>query len=90
MLANRKRIKLLFREGQESVYCACEGGAVEAETREPVSNGQIRIWARMCKWCQVYVICTIITAVPPEFLIKSAHIYGDSVQAWGLQGLSQK
>jgi hypothetical protein len=51
--ASRQHIKLLFRDGQKSVYCACKGGVIGAEAREPVSNGQICMWARMCKWCQV-------------------------------------
>jgi hypothetical protein len=41
MLASRQHIKLLFRDGQKSVYCACKGGVIGAEAREPVSNGQI-------------------------------------------------
>jgi hypothetical protein len=51
MIKSRQHIKLLFRDGQKSVYCACKGGVIGAEAREPVSNGQIFIWARMCKWC---------------------------------------
>jgi hypothetical protein len=51
MFASRQHIKLLRRDGQKSVYCACMGGVIiGAEAREPVSNGQICIWARMCKW----------------------------------------
>jgi hypothetical protein len=53
MLASRQNIKLIFRYGQKSVYCACKGGAIGVEAREPVTNGQICVWARMCKWCQV-------------------------------------
>jgi hypothetical protein len=40
MLASRQHIKPLFRDGQKSVYCACKGGVLGTEAREPVSNGQ--------------------------------------------------
>jgi hypothetical protein len=54
MLASRQHIKLLFRGGKNSVYCAFKFGVIGAEAREPVSNGQqICIWAMMCKWCEV-------------------------------------
>jgi hypothetical protein len=49
MLASRQHIKLLFRDGQKSVYCAFKGGVTCAEACEPVSKGQICIWARMCQ-----------------------------------------
>jgi hypothetical protein len=41
--ASRQHIKLLFKDCQKSVYCACKGGVIGAEAREPVSNGQICI-----------------------------------------------
>jgi hypothetical protein len=44
---------LFFRYGQKIVYFACKGGVIGAEAREPVSNGQICIGARMCEWCEV-------------------------------------
>jgi hypothetical protein len=50
MLASRQHIKLLFRDGQNSVDVAFKGGVIGAEAREPVSNGQTCIWTRMCKW----------------------------------------
>jgi hypothetical protein len=53
VLASRQLIKLLFGDSQKGVYCACKGGVVGAEAREPVGNGQICIWAGMNKWCQV-------------------------------------
>jgi hypothetical protein len=53
MLASRQHIKFLFIYGQKSVYLACKGGVIGAEAREPVSNGQICISARMCTWRQV-------------------------------------
>jgi hypothetical protein len=43
MLASREHIKLLSRDGQNSVYFACKDGVLGAEAREPVSNGQICI-----------------------------------------------
>jgi UDP-N-acetylenolpyruvoylglucosamine reductase len=43
----------LFRDGQKSVYCTGKSGVIGAEAREPVSIGQICIWARICKWCEV-------------------------------------
>jgi hypothetical protein len=76
MLARRQHIKLLFRDGKKSVYCACNGGVIGSEAREPVSNGQTCILARMCKWCEVLSRWSAPsnTAIPPEFLVKSAHI----------------
>jgi hypothetical protein len=53
MLASMQHIKLIFRDGQKSVYCACKGGILGAEARDPVSNGQVCILVRICKWCRV-------------------------------------
>jgi hypothetical protein len=54
MPASKQHIKLIFRDGQ-IVYIVRARGALQApaEAREPVSTGQICIWARMCKWCHV-------------------------------------
>jgi hypothetical protein len=77
MLASRQHIKLLFGYSQNIAYCACKGGVICAEAREPVSNGQTCIWARMqmvrspfSRWS-----APSNTAMPPEFLVKSAHIW---------------
>jgi hypothetical protein len=53
MHASRQHIKLLFRDDQKLLYCAFKGGVLGAEVRGPVSNGHIRIRARLCKWCSV-------------------------------------
>jgi hypothetical protein len=53
MFASGQNIKLILRYGKKSVYFACKRGVIGAEAREPVSNGQIGIWAGMCKRCQV-------------------------------------
>jgi hypothetical protein len=73
MLASRQHIKLLFRDGQKSVYCACKGGVIGAEARDPVSNWQICVLS-------LGGLVPFNTAIPPEFLFESAHIYGDSVR----------
>jgi hypothetical protein len=51
MLASRQQSKSFPKKIQNNVYCACKGGLPGAEVRKPVSNGQICIWVRMCKWC---------------------------------------
>jgi hypothetical protein len=84
MLASRQHIKL-FRDGQKSVYFACKGSVIGAEAREPVSNGQICIWAKdvqmvpspFSRWS-----APLNTAITPEFLAKSAHIYGELFRLW--------
>jgi hypothetical protein len=51
MVTSRQHIKLLFKDGQNSVYCPWKRVDIGAGVREPVSNGQICILARKCKWC---------------------------------------
>jgi hypothetical protein len=82
MLASRRHRKFLFRDGQKSVHCACQGGVIGAEAREPVSNGQVCIRARCANGLSPFsrLSAPSNTAIPPEFPVRSAHIYGDSVR----------
>jgi hypothetical protein len=61
MLASRQHMKLIFRACQQSVYCACKGGLLGAEAREPVSKGQIcnRPGCAHGAKSFVQVVCTI-------------------------------
>jgi hypothetical protein len=94
VLASRQHIKLLFRYGQNIVYCACKGGVIGSEAREPVSNGQTCIQdVQMVPSAFSWWSAPLNTAMPPEFLVESTHKYGDSVRncsGSGHQGLSEE
>jgi hypothetical protein len=96
MLASRQHIKLLFRDGQKSLYFACNGDVIGAEAREPVSNGQICIWVRMYKWCIVLSLGGRHYLTQPYNLNSWSNlrtyisILSGIVQARGPQGLPEE